>query len=280
MTRLWISLLAAASCCAHAAETLLIARAAETSLHATYYAASGRPPRPAAILVHGGGFTGGHRDMPAMAELAALFNNAGADALSIDYRLAPAHPFPAPVEDVEHAILWLRRHASERGVDRKRLVLVGASAGANLAMMAAVRNAPVSAVIAFYGLSDFRNQPLAPNRRAYLARLLESIGEQAAFSAASPAMQITGREPPFLLIHGDRDTQVPMDQSVHMQTALQRQSVPCELILIPGGGHGLLNWSTLPDVRPWKVELLDWLARVWKIQPSARHLPRPAKKPD
>jgi acetyl esterase/lipase len=278
MTRLWIALLAALA--APAAETLTYAEAADAVLQATYHRANGRPPRPAAILVHGGGFTGGGRDMPAMAELAALFNEAGIDAFSIDYRLAPRHPFPAPVEDVGRAVRWVRRNARKWGVDARRLVLAGGSAGAHLAMMAAVRGAPVSAVLSFYGLSDFRNQPLTANRRAYLGPLLESKGEEAAFAAASPAMNITGQEPPFLLIHGDRDAQVPMEQSLHMQAALQSAGVPCELILIEGGGHGLTSWAGLPGLRPWKRELLDWLRRAWKMPPSAGHAGRPAKKPE
>ena len=71
-------------------------------------------------------------------------------------------------------------------------------------------SARVQAVVTLFGPSDFRNQPVSENVRALLGPLIEEKGEEAALAMASPAMHITGDEPPFLLIHGDKDQAVPL----------------------------------------------------------------------
>ncbi len=191
-----------------------------------------------------------------MRRLASLLSRAGVAAFSIDYRLAPAHPFPAAVEDVVAITHWVRAHAPQLAVDPRRIVLIGEGAGAYLVNMAIARGAPATAAISIAGWSDFRNQPITPSLAAVLAAT--------AIEAASPAMHLSGKEPPFLLIHGDRDETVPLTQSLHLQSALQTARVPCSLLIIEGGGHNPLAWEQLPNPRPWEREMLVWLQKVWK----------------
>ncbi|MEP7366956.1 MAG: alpha/beta hydrolase [Acidobacteriota bacterium] len=235
---------------------LLVLHAAAQPLPFNVYRPQAKgAPYPAVILVHGGDFTSGTRQSPSTLHMARLFTQAGLLVFSIDYRLAPAAPFPAAVDDVRAMAQWLRAHAQKQSADPHRIVLLGEGAGAYLVNMAIARGAPASAAISIAGWSDFRNQTISPTLASFLGTTpLED---------ASPAMHLTGTEPPFLLIHGDRDETVPLSQSLHLQSALQSAHVPCSLLIIEGGGHDPLTWETLPTPRPWEREMLQWLQRVF-----------------
>src|SRR4029077_16814473 len=96
-------------------------------------------PAPAVVFVHGGAWV--HGDPSQAAGNALHFARHGIATVSISYRLAPAHRFPAPLDDVRRGLRWVRAHAEELGIDRNRLVLLGLSAGAHLAMLAHVAHA-------------------------------------------------------------------------------------------------------------------------------------------
>src|SRR5437868_4068545 len=87
-------------------------------------------PAPAAVVVHGGGWMNG--DPSQAAGNALHFARRGIATVSISYRLAPAHRFPAPLEDVRRGLRWVRANAGGLGIDPDRLVLLGLSAGAHL----------------------------------------------------------------------------------------------------------------------------------------------------
>ena len=211
-------------------------------------------PNPAAIFVHGGDLTSGSRSDPASLHLARLLSQAGVLVFAMDYRLAPANPYPSAVEDVITMTRWLQVNASGQSVDPHRVVLIGVGVGAYLVNMAAVQGTPVAAAVSIAGWSDFRNQPITPNLSAFLG--------STPIETASPAMRLTGNEPPFLLIHGDRDETVPLSQSLHFQAALHAVRVPCSLLILEGGGHDPLMWENLPTPRPWEREMLEWLQKV------------------
>ena len=91
-------------------------------------------PTPAVVVVHGGGWTGGD---PSQAGGNALhFARRGIATVSISYRLAPTHRFPAALDDVRRGLRHVRANADRLGIDPERLVLMGLSAGAHLAMLA------------------------------------------------------------------------------------------------------------------------------------------------
>src|SRR5215813_9172265 len=126
-------------------------------------------PVPAVVFVHGGGWTRG--DPSQAAGNALHLVRRGVATIAISYRLAPAHRFPAPLDDVRRGLRWVRAHADALGIDADRLTLLGLSAGAHLVMLAHLagtipelapdlpadlRDVPetVRAVVAHYGPYD------------------------------------------------------------------------------------------------------------------------------
>lgn len=112
---------------------------------------------PALVFFHGGGWVLGSLDSHdgLCRRLCRLTEWA---VVSVDYRLAPEHPFPAAVEDAEAAVRWVARHAAEAGIDPSRLAVCGDSAGANLATAAArrvMRDVPLVAQVLWYPATGF-----------------------------------------------------------------------------------------------------------------------------
>src|SRR3984885_2551451 len=106
----------------------------------------GDGPFPAAIVVHGGGFDAGSRQGPSVKPVLDVLSNAGFVWITIDYRLAPTYRFPAPAEDLDNAIRWLKKNAAAYHVDLAKIILVGESAGGFIVSYAATHEAPVTKV--------------------------------------------------------------------------------------------------------------------------------------
>ncbi len=224
---------------------------------------------PAAVLIHGGGFNSGSNKDPGIVQVARLFARAGYAVFAIDYRLAPLHPYPAALDDVGRAIRYVRLQARRWNVDPRRIALIGFDAGGYLAGLAAVQpGSEVQAVVSVSAPSDFRGWPVSPALRDFLAPLIAAKGLEHALAEASPVMHIRPDAPPFLLIHGDADTVVPVVQSTHWQNALQAAGVRCNLILIGGGGQGSESWAAIPGVRDWEAEAIDWLGAALGLRTS------------
>lgn len=223
----------------------------------------GPGPFPAVIIVHGGGFVRGDKQTyvkPVFEPLA----QAGYAWFSINYRLAPEGRFPLAVDDVDAAVRWLKAHAREYRVDPRRIALLGESAGAHLVSFSAVRRAEgagVKAVVAFYGPHDFEQRAHdIPSISDGLQKFLgvTELNEEGyrKLREASPYTFVKPGLPPFLLLHGTKDTQVPYNQSVRMCEKLKAAGDPCELITVPGGPHGMGGWETTPE---WKQKMIAWL---------------------
>jgi alpha-L-fucosidase 2 len=256
---------------------LVYGEAGGEKLTMDYYPPAGPPPHPIAIIIHGGGYVGGTSKNGSEAYCAQFLAPAGYAVFSINYRLAPKYPYPAMVEDVQRAIRYLRHNAKKWHADPNRIALVGGSAGGYLSNMAGVLNsggikgakdpvdrtsARVQAVVTLFGPSDFRNQPVGEGLRALLGPLIKTKGEEAALAEASPVMHMSVDDPPFLLIHGDKDKAVPLWQSTHLQAALKANGIPCDLIIIPGGPHATGSWHRVPGVPNWEREMTAWLNKV------------------
>jgi acetyl esterase/lipase len=194
-------------------------------------------PKPAAVLVRGGGFTVG--DKGEFARQAIGLASAGYLVVEPQYRLAPDHTFPAALVDVKAAIEWCR---NDERVDSQRVAAVGHSAGANLVLLAAATadepgfepeqypgaSSALSAVVGYAGIYDFR---LADgDDSAYLG------DSEAAYDLASPVEQVDTSMPPTLLLHGESDTVVSPQQSAVMAERLDPlTTVAYEQV---SGGHG------------------------------------------
>lgn len=243
------------------------------SLRLDAYVPDGPGPFPAVILVHGGGWNSGDKTGgPKRALIAPMedpLGHAGFAWFSINYRLAPKHPYPAAIEDVETAIRWVETHAADYRVDPHRLAISGESAGGQLVALATVRAKapiPVAAVVVFYGrydmLSDARigGGKLTGNLAQYVASDHLDAPTIALLRSASSLDKVRPGLPPFLLLHGTIDDHIPYQQAVTMRDRLLAAGVPCQLITVPNGPHGMINWDKLAP--HYKEQVVAWLEQT------------------
>jgi|tagenome__1003787_1003787.scaffolds.fasta_scaffold20925215_1 acetyl esterase len=239
----------------------------------------GPGPFPAAIIVHGGGWVRGDR----LTEVQPLFTpltDAGIAWFSIDYRLSSDWTqFGSAIEDVENAVRFVKRHASEYRVDPNRIALVGESAGGQLAAMAALNaktDTRVSAVVALYTPTDLvdlaKNSTLVPQqlRESVRGTPLEFL-MMARLRQLSPLYNLRADAPPFLLIHGTADRLVPFAQSQAMCNRMRSAGASCELYPVEGAGHGIRWWEgSRPEISAaYKEKTVAWLkARLSLSNPS------------
>jgi alpha-L-fucosidase 2 len=228
-------------------------------------------PFPAVILIHGGAWTSGDKsggpDKGYVAPLFEPLTKAGFAWFSINYRLAPAHRYPACIEDAETAIRWVKAHAAEYHVDPRRIAIAGESAGGHIAALAVVRadeSTRVAGAVFFYTPFEFVGElpegtPLNPALIPLFGFTNYNAASLPVLREASPIRHVKPGLPPCLLLHGTADDRVAYEQSLGMRDRLRQASVPCGLITIPEGGHGMRNWGALaPD---YKDEVVAWLKR-------------------
>jgi acetyl esterase/lipase len=202
-----------------------------------------RPPspglHPAVITIHGGAWRAG--DKSKVAALSHRLAAAGFVCFAINYRLAPEHPCPAQIEDCARAVDYARSHAARYDVDPNRIAAWGESAGGQLALMLGVTGR-VNAVVAYFSPSDFRDSASWPLiTRPYAKDFFGGSPSETTElrTQASPAACVSAKCCPVLLVHGDRDHMVPVEQSRLMKAALDEQNIPNRLIIVPGAGHNL-----------------------------------------
>lgn len=247
-------------------ENVEYTRIGDVSLRMDLNVPEGKGPFPAVILVHGGGWIAGDRKV----EVKPLFQpltDAGFAWFSISYRLAnDPMQFGAAIQDVESAVRYVRAHASEFNIDPNRIALVGESAGAHLAAMAALTgpvDTHVAAVVAFYGPTDLvtlaKTSPHVPSfiRDQVRGTPFENL-LMAALQQLSPVNHITRDMPPFLLIHGTADNLVPYSQSEQFYDRAKAVGAPCELFPVAGAGHGLRWWNESRSAAS-QAKLVQWL---------------------
>ena len=205
---------------------------------------------PVLVVIHGGAWARGER--PKGWTGYRRFVDAGFAVVSMQYRLSGQAPAPAAVEDVRCVMGWIARAAVEQGLDPNRIVLMGTSAGAHLALMAAYVDAGegldpkecgpaprAAAVVDFYGPTDLRPQSLGAWNSPSIGKWVGE-GEAGAAMAArmSPITRVRPGLPPVFIVHGDADPVVPLAASTALKAALERAKVPNELHIVPGGVHG------------------------------------------
>jgi acetyl esterase len=252
-------------------------QAGKVTLRLDAHIPDGKGPFAAAILVHGGAWVAGDRTnnvQPLMQPLA----DAKFAWFSISYRLAAdvaRNPIGAAMQmgtaegDVRRAVAFVKQHASEYRVDPKRIVLIGESAGGQLASMAALRpdaDGAVQGVVAFYTPSDLatlvRTSALIPDnvRDAVKGTLFDNI-LMAGLTEFSPINAVSAEAPPFLLIHGTDDNVVPFAQSERFCDKLRESKVGCEIYPVKGGGHGIRGWE-YAKLTDYKSPMVRWLQKV------------------
>ncbi len=228
----------------------------------------GSGPYAAVIIVHGGGFARGNK-VTYVTPMFQPLTDANLVWFTIDYRLTPASHLPDPVDDVISALRWVHEHAAQYKVDPKRVALLGESAGAYLvdyAAMIAPKELPIAAVVSFYGPHDLVLQAKVKGLSAGLrdltgARELDPAGAQR-LREVSPYFMVRRGLPPFLLLHGTADEQVPYQQSPRFCAALEAQGNACELYTVDGGRHGMGQWEEHAGQLAYKRVVIDWLKKT------------------
>jgi acetyl esterase len=248
--------------------------AAQQQLTMDYYAPQGAGPHPAVIIIHSGGFVAGDSRSSSETYCADFLVPAGYAVFSINYRLAPKFSYPAPIQDVERAIRFVRANAHRWDVDPARLALIGGSAGGYLGAMAGLEQAQgnetasdpvdrvsarVQAVVSLYGLTGFENVKLSKNEHLLLDPLIRQKGKAAALREASPAHLASKTSPPFLQIIGDKDEYFGLSTATEFDQRLREAGVSSIVIVIPGGTHGTSDWYRIPNVPDWERRMTEWL---------------------
>ena len=227
-----------------------------------------RPARPDGRLfafIHGGGWTSGYKEW--MGFMAPAFTAAGITFCSIGYRLAPAHVFPAGLEDCAAAVKAIAEAAPSFDADPARLALGGHSAGGHYAALLALKRdwqavlglpgdapklcLPISGVYRFGAGSGLSARP----------RFLGPEGTGAE-DAASPILHIAGRPVPFLLAHGERDFPHLCRQADEMAAALAAAGGAVEHLVLPGRDHFTASLAGGEADGPWVPAALRWLRRL------------------
>ncbi|MBZ5596481.1 MAG: alpha/beta hydrolase [Acidobacteriia bacterium] len=270
-----LALISVPAICAIEENDVEFARPGGFSLTLDAKTPDGKGPFPAAIIVHGGGFSRGNK-RTFVTPLFDLLSNAGFAWFTINYRMAPDYQLPAAADDVESAVRWVKAHAPKYRVDPKRLALIGESAGGFLVAYAGATfkdDARVAAVVDFYGPNDLvrqtekrRGEPDDPSK-PHTPGLLEFMGFKSwqdaglveKLRAVSPTTLVSKNMPPFLFIHGNADELVSYEQSPEMCEAMRKAGVKCEVITVKGGRHGMLNWESTAAMAHWKPEMVTWL---------------------
>ena len=184
---------------------------------------------------------------------------AGYTLFTINHRATPRFHYPAPVEDAQRAVRYIRYHAEKYGIDPDRIGAIGGSSGGHLVSMLGVLDgrgdpddespinrlsAKVQCVVARAAPSSFvmdrdgRGAPSMFLRAAVSSDTDPGSIEYRRALEASPITHVTPGDPPFFLIHGDADDVVPIAQSEAMAEALRVVGVPVKYRRVPGSGHG------------------------------------------
>ncbi|MFD9126026.1 alpha/beta hydrolase fold domain-containing protein [Kitasatospora sp. NPDC059571] len=199
-------------------------------------------PVPVVVWIHGGAFLGGDRrylpDTLAPGSLFRRLNAAGLACATIDYRLSGEARFPAQLDDVRAAVAMLTDRAGELGLEGRGSGMGGESGGATLAALAALADDRAAAAVLWYPMTDpladgvdTPDSPVAlllggrPSERPELAR------------QAGAVHQVRPGAPPFLLMHGADDRQLPPAHSRRLHERMREAGNSSELRVVPGADH-------------------------------------------
>jgi acetyl esterase/lipase len=242
-------------------------------LHMSFLVPRTSDLKPAIIYFPGGGFMTAEYNK--FLEMRMALAEAGFVVAAAEYRTIP-DIFPAPLIDAKAAVRYLRQHAPDYGIDPSRIGVLGDSAGGWLAQMLGTTNgdksfdhgnflsqsADVQAVTTLYGISDLRNigdgfpehrQKVHQSPAVTESLLINGVAfrdfEGSSICStpekainASPIGRIKGRTPPFLIMHGSKDTLVSPNQSKTLYKALLESGNKADYLLIEGAEHGDGHW--------------------------------------
>ena len=210
-------------------------------------------PAPLLVFIHGGAWRSGKRTDYLVYTVA--FAKKGYITATVSYRLLKDGPYPACAEDVTDAVQWFFNHGDQYGYDPDRVALIGGSAGAHLALLAAygwknplLKNDSINtrsnthrvkAVVDIYGPIDLtteysRNQPLVTSFLAHSYKERPYL-----YKEASPIQYLDKTAPPTMILHGTSDDLVPVSQSDLLKARLDSLGVPNVYYKVPLWPHAM-----------------------------------------
>lgn len=214
---------------------------------------------------------------------------AGYTVFAVNHRQTPRFAYPAPVEDVQRAVRFVRHNAQRFGIDPARLGGIGGSSGGHLVGLVAMLAAPglaedadrvnrepatLQCVVLRASPSDLKTMIGTSGIAtaavvAFVDRLpTPNADDQKIYRAASPISHVAASSPPVLLAHGDADDTVPFQQSIAMEAALRGANVPVKLVRIAGGAHGsTFSTNATPHAQFPEMlrESVEWFDRYLKV---------------
>ena len=219
---------------------------------------AGSPHSPIIVWVHGGAWRSGSKASMPLGTLV----EAGYAVASVDYRLSTQARFPAQSHDIKAAIRFLRGHGANWKLPTKKIVIAGDSAGGHLAALVGVSNghhdlegtlgddreqsSAVQGIVSFYGGANLttilkQSTPHGLSVRVPALDLLlggqpDAVPELARL--ASPVFHVDRSDPPLLLLHGDQDPQMPINQAHELMGAYKKLNIPAQLEVVHGAAHG------------------------------------------
>ncbi len=235
---------------------------------------------PVVVWVYGGAFRAGSKDDMQTATALWLATK-GYAVVAFNYRLSFEAKFPSQTHDSKAAVRWIRAHAEQYGFDADHIAAWGSSAGGHLSAMLGTsggveelegdlgngkQSSRVQAVVDFYGPTDFlqmdahalpngmKHDPENSPESQLVGGPIQQNPEKVA--RANPITYVSKDDPPFLILHGDRDPLVPVHQSDLLFAALQQAGVPVIFHKLVGAGHGGPQFA-LPEVRAMVLTFLD-----------------------
>lgn len=212
---------------------------------------------PLVVYLHGGAWRAGDRR-----EYPQFLVARGFAVASVDFRHSTDAPFPANVHDVKAAIRFLRAQQARYGYRADRIAIAGSSSGGHLAAIVGTTNgvpelegsvgdargesSAVQAVVSWFGASNLatilpQSTPFGLGvREPALRLLLGGLPDEvpALTRLASPVTHVDARDPPAILLHGNQDRQMPVNQTLELDAAYRRAGVAVEMVVIDGAGHG------------------------------------------
>lgn len=242
-------------------------------------------PTSTVVYIHGGGWRMGDKGrgqrLPGLRELITR----GYILALVNYRLAPKYTFPAQIEDVKCAVRWLRAHAADYNLDPQRIGAWGGSAGGHLAALLGVADAragwdvgpyldqisAVQAVVDMFGPTDLtliEDRVTRPGAHVIQTWLIEKAfgtteADASILRQASPLTYVSPTSPPFLIMHGERDRIVPINQSERFFAALQAAHVSAEIVVVKRAGHGFQPVTARGRIEPTRTEIANKIANFF-----------------
>jgi acetyl esterase/lipase len=218
----------------------------DIKLDLDFYPSQANGKRPCVVVIHGGSWSSG--DSKQVPELNSYLAKAGYNVAAINYRKAPQYKSPLPIQDVKNALSYLRAHADSLNIDTNKFVLLGRSAGAQIALLAAytLKDDGIKGVIDFYGPADMvwgyslPASPLVMDSRGVMERYLGGTYNktQKNYFLSSPVEFVDTKSPPTLIIHGQNDVLVAYEHSRRLSKKLQQNKIKHYWLKLPWATHG------------------------------------------